>query len=390
MKSKNLPPVYRLIAEEAFLGFVVFNKNGECLFHNPHAEQLFGAAEPHFKDLIPQNVRPPLRALNEELLKHEGLHQDIMVRSANGSFVANLGVKPVTINGTPATLLMLQDVTLQMKLQREITAKQIEIKSAFEELLKQNQQLKELDVAKNRFIALTTHELRTPLAAIFASAEILKMKLYDTPEQMDEFVEMIYDQGKHLSELVNDILDFAKIQAGKMDFHVAEFDAVPFTETIVNNYQGMAEANNVQFVFESPSAPLLCHFDDVRLRQVLSNIINNAIKYNRAGGTVRVYFADDADFVKVFVKDSGKGIAREQFDKVFNEFETIGAVSQHHKGTGLGMPISRKLTEAMGGKLLLESEEGVGSTFWVELPKKKVLEESFYQPRIGTMGDFAA
>jgi len=391
MKSnKALPLLYRIIAEEAMLGFLIFNRTGRCLFINAHGEQLLGIAKPKLKELFTATDRPPFRSFNVDLLKHDGFYQDVMVQKADGGFVANVGVKRVNVSGVHAVLIMLQDVTLQKKLQREISAKQNEIKAAFEELLKQNQQLKELDLAKDRFIALTSHELRTPLAAIYASAEILKMKLYDTPEQMTEFIEMIYEQGHHLQELVNDILDFAKIQAGKMDFFVGQYDLIPFVDAIMNHYVGMAEANNVKLECQKPSAPLPCYFDDVRLRQVLSNIINNAIKYNRQGGSVKIHFESSADMVKVFVEDSGKGIPADQFDKVFNEFETVGNMSQHHKGTGLGMPISRKLTEAMGGKLLLKSTVGVGSTFWVEVPAQKVLEESFYQKRPDASADFAA
>ena len=391
MSPKSLPQLYRTIAQEALLGFVVFDNRGRCLFINTQAEQLLGTDKPGLPDLVPESERPPFKRFGPELLKHDGLYQDIVVRNLQGSFVANVGIKRFAVKAKKAVLIMLQDVTLQKKLQREITIKQNEIKATFEEILKQNQQLKALDNAKNRFIALTTHELRTPLAAIFASAERLKLKLYDTPEQMDEFIEMIYDQSKHLQELVNDILDFTKIHAGKMDFFIEQHDVLPFTEAVLKNFEGMAENAKVKLIFEATTTPLTCYFDDIRLRQVLANIVNNAIKYNRQHGSVRVHFQENPDRVKVFVTDTGKGIASDQFDKVFNEFETIGNVAQHHKGTGLGMPISKKLMEGMGGKLLLESSEGVGSTFWVEIPKHKILDPSLYQKRPGgSSGDLAA
>ncbi|MGZ3723049.1 MAG: ATP-binding protein, partial [Bdellovibrionales bacterium] len=383
MKHKILPHLYETVAKEALFGIVVFDDKGECLFINASAIQLFGMQEPNLKDIFPEEDKPHFKSFSDDLLKHEGLYQDILVRKAGGTFVAHLGIKHLEFDGTHSNLIMLEDVTLQKKMQREITAKQNEIKATFEEILKQNRQLKELDHAKDRFIALTTHELRTPLSAMCASAEILKLKLYDTPEQMQEFIDMIYEQGGHLQELVNDILDFAKIQAGKMDFFIELQDVEPLIHGIVKNFEGMAETNQVRFVFEAPSTAMKCYYDEVRLRQVISNIVNNAIKYNRPGGTVRVYFEDHAEIVKVFVQDSGKGIPADQFDKVFNEFETIGMVAEHHKGTGLGMPISRKLTEGMGGKLCLSSVEGVGSIFWIEIPKTKVLDESVYKSRLG-------
>jgi PAS domain S-box-containing protein len=381
MSLRILPHLYETVAREAIFGIVVFDSKGKCLFINPAAANMLGHDEPELKDLVPAADRAPFKSFSSDLLKHDGLYQDILVKHGRTTFVSRLGIKHVEVDGISAHLIMFEDVTLQKKMQREIIAKQNEIKAAFEQLLKQNRQLKELDHAKDRFIALTTHELRTPLSAMVASAEILKLKLYDTPQQMQEFIDMIYEQGAHLQELVDDILDFAKIQAGKMEFFVQQHDVGPFVHGIVKNFEGMAETNSVTFEFKQPQITLLCYFDEVRLRQVISNIVNNAIKYNRPQGRVTVYFEDHDDCVKVFVRDTGKGIHPDHFSKVFNEFETIGQVGQHQKGTGLGMPISRKLAEGMGGKLLLMSEEGVGSVFWVEIPKQKVLEEARYGRR---------
>jgi signal transduction histidine kinase len=390
MKPTFLPHLFEAVAREANIGIVVFDPKGECLFINQFAINLLGAEKPTLKQLVPDSERPPLKSFSTDLLKHDGLYQDILLKSATGILIASVGTKLLQVEGWEAHLLMLQDVTLQMKLQREITAKQTQIKAAFEELLKQNHQLKELDLAKNRFIALTTHELRTPLSAMVASAEILKLKLYDTPEQMDEFINMIHEQGNQLQDLVNDILDFAKIQAGKMDIYLDEQSVAPMIEAITHHYQNMAESSSVALTFTASQADCKCYFDEVRLRQVLSNMISNAIKYNRKDGTAHVHCEVTDELVKIYVTDTGKGIAGDQMDKVFNEFETIGHVAQHHKGTGLGMPISRKLTEGMGGKLLVTSIEGQGSTFWVELPRKRVMDESLYQKRPERMGDYAA
>lgn len=378
-----LPHLYQAVAEGAMFGIVVFDKHtGNCLFINHMAVEVLGTETPRMHGLIPTMDKPPFKSFSEDLLQHDGLYHDIVVNTASGmSFIANMGIRVVEVDGHTAYLLMMQDVTLQKKLQREIMAKQTEIKAAFEELLKQNRQLRDLDLAKDKFIALTTHELRTPLSAMVASAEILKLGIYDTPEQMREFIDMIYDQGLHLQDLVNDILDFAKIQAGKMEFYLELQDPAQLIENIMHNFEGMAETNKVILKFEPPITAMNCFFDELRLRQILSNIINNAIKYNRPGGHARVYFQEDAETVKIFVEDTGPGIPPDQFGKVFNEFETAGTVAQHHKGTGLGMPISRKLTEGMGGKLQLKSTVGAGSTFWVELPKNKTMPEELYRPR---------
>jgi signal transduction histidine kinase len=332
--------------------------------------------------MIPAANKPPFKSFAQDILMNDGLYHDVAINTASGQpFIGNVGVRMLGVDGVHAYLLMLQDVTLQKKLQREILAKQSELRAAFEEMKKQNQQLRDLDLAKDRFIALTTHELRTPLSAMVASAEILKLGLYDSPEQMREFVDMIFEQGQQLQDLVNDILDFAKIQAGKMDLYIEEAETLPLVEGLVHQFENMAEANAVTMTVDKPSFSTKCYFDEMRLRQVISNIVNNAIKYNRSGGTVRVHFSEHEEHLKILVEDTGEGIATEQFNKVFNEFETIGNVAQHHKGTGLGMPISHKLMDGMGGKIAFISELGKGSTFWVEIPKTKVLDESVYRPR---------
>jgi signal transduction histidine kinase len=403
----HLHELYRVIAEEAFMGFCTFDLNTrQCAFMNKRARELFEIGDRGtdfclaLDQIFAGQTRGDFRAFNEDLIAHEGLYQDIALKRGNGqTFIANVGVKRIRVDDQLTVLLMIQDVTLQKKLQREVVAKQVEIKAAFEELLKQNKQLKELDLAKNRFIALTTHELRTPLAAMVASAEILHLGLYDTPEQMKEFITMIYEQGHHLHELVNDILDFAKIQAGRMDFYIENHAVEPVVKAVVEGFHSMADGQKVLFDVKAAPEPaaggtggaLSCFFDELRLKQVLGNIINNAIKYNREGGTVSIWMEEKDRMVRIYVRDTGNGIAPEQIEKVFNEFETLGQVAAHHKGTGLGMPISRRLMEGMGGRLLVESQVGQGSTFWVEIPIEKVLAEELYRPRPGgPAGDLAA
>lgn len=393
MMKKMQGQLSEVLVAEAMFAIAVFEANGNSFYLNKMAEQMLGCEELKLHQLAPQaaDVRGQILAFSPEFLRHDGLYHDILVRRPDGqALIANVGIRTVTIDGKTLNILMLQDVTLQKKLQREITAKQNEIHAAHEELLKQNRQLKELDVAKNKFIAVTTHELKTPLSAMVASAEILKLGLYDTAEQMKEFVDIIHDQGQHLTDLVNDILDFAKIQAGKMDFYIESQDLVAQVQNVLRNFGDMAAAAEVTLSAESLTAPAICYFDDVRMRQVISNIVNNAIKYNRKGGSLTVSIEENADTIKINFQDTGKGMPKEEFDKVFNEFETIGNLSSHHKGTGLGMPISKKLLEGMGGTIGFTSELGVGTTFWIEVPKNKVLKDELYRPRPKNSGDLAA
>ncbi|MCB0351377.1 MAG: ATP-binding protein, partial [Bdellovibrionales bacterium] len=151
-------------------------------------------------------------------------------------------------------------------------------------------------------------------------------------------------------------------------------------------------ASKIQLSLETKPFEAKCYFDEVRIRQVLTNLINNAIKYNKPSGAVVVSIKENDDNILVYIKDTGKGISAEDQPKVFNEFETLGKVAHHAKGTGLGLPISQRMIQFMGGDIKLESEPGVGSTFWIEVPKRAVLESEHYRKRPDDTGsgDLAA
>lgn len=377
----------KTLVDDAVIAFLIFDdQTGSCTYLNKKAQEIFEHPDEgrtlKIEKILPLEPRGDFKPLSKPMLEVDGLHQEVLLkRSSNLVFVASTNIKKMVLDGRSLTILMVQDISLQKKLQRELQAKQNEIKAAFEELLKQNQQLKHLDLAKNKFIALTSHELRTPLSAMVASAEILHLKLYDGPEQLNDFVNIIYEQGQHLVHLVNDILDFTKIQAQRMDFYIEQKEVLSLVKTVADSYSGMAETQNIQMTLQSKAQDGICYFDEIRLRQVLSNMINNAIKYNRPGGRLDIFVVDDQDVIKISVHDTGQGIAADKLESVFNEFETLGQVATHHNGTGLGMPISRRLMEGMGGQLKVESKVGYGSHFWVEIPKYKVLHEDLYRSR---------
>lgn len=377
--------IFQCFTQDAFMGLLACNTDDlNILYTNKKLNEILETSDSptQLAALYPKRPNDRYRIFDQEILSQEGYHQDVMVdKIGGGSFIANIGVRLESYAGKSITLVMIEDVTHQKKMQRELLTKQEEIKSAFEELLEQNKKLKELDLAKNRFIAVTTHELRTPMSAILAAAEVLTLGLYDSDEQRNEFLAIINEQALHLSSLINDVLDFAKIQAGKMDFYVQQEDIHKFLKEVLEAHFQVAKDSGIALKHESVNTPLLCHFDSVRLKQVVDNILSNAIKYNKKNGSVSVFTKESDDFVQIFVQDTGTGISQENLKKVFDEFETLGKVGNHQKGTGLGMPISKRLIEGMGGSIHLESEVGVGTTFWIQIPKGKVLDSFHYRTR---------
>lgn len=394
-KSNTL---FEQIADESFLGLVAFcSKNKTCLYINKVAREYLEFSNDNIQELalshlIPENTNTDrFRPFSVDFLNFEGLTQDVLVKKATGrTFLADVGVRSLTSNNTQYIIIMLRDITIQKKLQRDLTAKQQEIQKAFQEILEQNQALKELDKAKDKFIALTTHELRTPLSAMIATAEVLHMKLYDTQDQLEQFIETIYKEGLHMLEIVNDILDFAKIQAGKMDFYIEQKNIKELVEKECKTFKNMAAEKEVTIHLEAKNETYLAYFDPLRFRQSIDNVINNAIKFTKPKTTIHVRISEDSDYIRISVRDEGEGIPTHLQSKVFDEFETVGNVKSHHKGTGLGMPITRKLMETMGGKIDLISEPGQGAEFVLSLPKNKILAEDLYRERPQHSDDLAA
>lgn len=393
--------LFKGLVENATVGMIAFEEVASghiAVFSNNRALEILerkDGAGWACHDLFPPSGRGNISPFGPEFTGREGLHPEVLMKKASGSsFVASAAIRKIHDNGKTLLLLSLQDITVEWKLARDLTAKQEEIARAYTELLEQNNQLKTLDQAKDKFIALTTHELRTPLSAILATADFLENKLYDTDEQRDEFIRTISEQGRHLMELVNDVLDFAKIRAGKMDFYVEEIELNGLLKKVVSNFQHMADQSGVSLTLESTVKSDKAWADLMRLKEIINNVISNAIKYNREKGKVVIRVTECTDmsrrFIRIVVTDTGVGIPADKLEGVFNEFETVGHVSKHHKGTGLGMPISRRLVESMGGRLTVKSEYGVGSEFYIDIPADKVLSEDMYRARPGMDSDLVA
>jgi signal transduction histidine kinase len=393
--------LFQIIAEDAIMAIAVFDSGSKkCIYLNKMAREILelpigkDQSSLSFADLLPNenfDNKPDWRPLTEAIVESEGLQQDLIIKKVTDRlFIADVGVHQFSINALKMTALMFRDITFQKKLQRDITAKQVEIQAAFKELQEQNTALKALDRAKDKFIALTTHELRTPLSAMIATAEVLHLKLYDGDEQRDMFIHTIHEEGQHLLEIVNDILDFSKIQAGKMDFFVEQLSPNEVVERMVENFKQMGEAKGVSLLLKQDPNAVPCFFDPLRFKQVFTNVLSNAVKFTNPNTSVEVGVEDCGAMVKVTIRDHGPGISPENASKVFDEFETVGNVATHHKGTGLGMPISKKLIERMGGAISFTSTLGEGTTFVLELPKSKTLNEEDYRQRPDYNDDLAA
>ncbi|MBE9128723.1 MULTISPECIES: response regulator [unclassified Coleofasciculus] len=240
-------------------------------------------------------------------------------------------------------------------------------------LTKQLQDAKQAAEAANRtkteFLANMSHELRTPLNAILGIAQILQGSKTMTEEECDH-IRIVYQSGSHLLTLLNDILDLSKIEAGKMELYPTDFTLPAFLQDVVEICRIWAQQKGIAFNYQpSPELPTAIHADEKRLRQILINLLGNAIKFTDQGGvTFNVErIENSAAKIRFQVEDTGIGISLEQLDNIFLPFEQVGNNQCKAEGTGLGLAISQKIIQMMGSTLKVTSYPGVGSIFWIDL-----------------------
>jgi signal transduction histidine kinase len=241
-------------------------------------------------------------------------------------------------------------------------------------------QLRELDRLKSSFLANMSHELRTPLNSILGFADVMLEEL-DGPltENMNNDLGLIYKNGQHLLHLINDVLDMAKIESGKMNLNIEKFNLQEIIEEVTSITAPLASEKNLALFIEPDSDhEIEINADKIRLRQVMINLINNSIKFTEKG-KIAINVTREENSVLICVKDTGIGIPADQLESVFQEFTQVDTTTTRKAGgTGLGLPISRKLIEMHSGRLWAESTgvDGEGSAFYVFLPiEAKVNEE---------------
>ena len=361
------------VIETAVDGIIIIDRMGMIKVFNSAAERLFGYAAP---DVVGQNVRmlmpEPYHGEHDGYLKsyHDtgrrqiiGIGREVKGRRQDGSiFPMELAVGEVVEGGELAFVGIIRDVTAQ--------------KEAFDALTEARGRAESANAAKTEFLSRMSHELRTPMNAILGFAQLLRMSDVKAmaPEQVADYLESIIGPAEHLTSLIDDILDFSRIEVGGMRVARENVNLNDAVAAAVVMAQPMAARLGISIFNRSvdrTKAPIVIG-DPVRLRQCIVNLLTNGIKYNQANGRVLIDLAQsspDPTSVRLTVEDTGVGIPEERLDELFRPFTRLHPGLDHVEGAGIGLAVTRQLIEAMGGQVTAESRVNVGSKFHLDIPR---------------------
>lgn len=363
----------RKILEAAPNAIIVFNEKGEIQLANKQVKDIFGytmdeVREKKLNDLIPERFLEKHEKLCSDYLKNPDLKEmgqglEVFARKKdNSEFPAEISLNAYYSQNKEIRIIsVIQDITERKQAEKD----RVERKAA-----------EDADRAKSAFVANISHEIRTPLNAIMGFSQILERDPSLTERQYEK-VHTITRSGQHLLNLINDILDISKIESGQLTLHKSEFCLHTLLEDIEMMFRSRACGKGLQFLVDrDENIPQYILADEGKLRQILVNLIGNAVKFTKSGGvSLRIkaetrHGENGAVNLMFEVEDSGPGIPKEDLEKIFDPFSQSQAGIEAG-GTGLGLPISKRLINLMGGNISVESEVGKGSIFRFNIQAEK-------------------
>ena len=342
------------------------------------AEEAWEAYISHDYDLVVTDIvlegNMTGKALTNHIRRLDGEKGDVPILALTGFDDISRRIDLFYLGVTDYVIKPLVEEELLARVRNLIKSKQFHM-----EAVKQRLRAEEADQAKSDFISQMSHELRTPLNAILGFSQLLESDEGLDGEQQDSVSE-ISKAGQHLLELINEILDIAKIESGRLDLSQEGVTLSPLVDDCFSLIAPVAERNGIG-VSHGEIGDGVVHADRVRLKQVLLNLLSNAIKYNRENGKVELSVSEvDKAMLRITISDTGRGIDQDRVGELFQPFNRLDSEKSEIEGTGIGLTISRRLVELMGGTIGVDSVLGEGSRFWIDLPVGSV-------DQIDTQGD---
>ena len=257
-------------------------------------------------------------------------------------------------------------------LEHKVAERTQELGTALKELDRKSRELEAASRHKSEFLANMSHELRTPLNAIIGFSQVLRERMFgDVNEKQQEYLEDILSSANHLLALINDILDLSKVEAGQVELDVVEFSLRDALERGVVMVRERALQGGIDVTIATNGCPDIVIGDERRISQVIFNLLSNAVKFTPERGAVAVHVSQTNGEIRVFVADTGPGIAVEDHARIFEEFQQTETGVEQREGTGLGLALSKRLVELHGGRIWVESSPGNGTTFVFTLPAER-------------------
>ena len=304
--------------------------------------------------------------INKMLEEKKQVSMDIRVYIPDKGYIwIQNNIVPVLVNDNVVAMKGVNiDITQKKNAEQEI----LELNRDLEKKIKiRTEELERANEAKSEFLSRMSHELRTPMNSILGFAQLLEMSELDTTQRKS--VNHILQGGRHLLNLINEVLDISRIESGKLSLMPEPVHLHSIITELIDLMTPIAAKSNIEISY-IPTTNNQLHIlaDKQSMKQVLVNILNNAIKYNKTNGKVTIDTSQDADnYVVISVTDTGAGITKDNIPKLFNAFQRIGADKTEIEGTGLGLAVVKKLVMAMNGEVGVNSSPGQGSTFWIRM-----------------------
>jgi len=360
---------FRALIDTISDGVIVIDTKGRIQTFNPAATILFGHAQ---EEVLGKNISMlmpnPYVSTHDSYLQNylsTGIQKMIGIgretigqRKDSSTFPMELAVSELKVDGELLFIGIVRDITMRKRVEAEIIAAKDQAEKA--------------NLIKSQFLSRMSHELRTPLNAIMGFSQLIKMdSLSSGDDDALEYVHNIMNAGESLLSLINDVLDFAQLEVGKLRIEPSQTNLLKVAIDSIGAVRLLAEARKIEVRLNNQLLENLGELwvDPVRTKQVVLNLLSNAIKYNKEGGSIDVTLETvNAEFTRLSVIDSGIGIREKDLGVLFLPFSRLHANNQFVEGAGIGLSITKDLVEKMGGCIGVKSVKDEGSTFWIDMP----------------------
>jgi PAS domain S-box-containing protein len=392
--------MYRL-AEMAVDGIIMLDDRGAVTFCNSAAENMFGCTAAEITDLYFHRsvISKHLLEVVKQAIAHSRLHgteppidkaTEVMTHRKDGTeYSLELSISALEFKGKWHAIGIMRDITERKQLEEELQKTQDQLELILDERTDEpscdnvqqqetkitNRRREEVSQTKSDFLANMSHELRTPLNSLIGFSEVLQdRKFGPINDRQEEYVTNILTSGKHLLSLINEILDFSKVESGEMEFELSTFSLRKTLDDSLIMLREKAQKKGIALRLElALQADVQIEADQRKLKQIMFNLLSNAVKFTPANGSVDVYAIKDNHHIEIIVADTGMGIRQEDIPKLFQAFTQLETVNtKEYEGTGLGLALTKQLVELHGGRVWVESKFGAGSRFRFTIPLLQV------------------